>query len=151
TITARLMGHLFHKAAGLDIIYVPFKGTPDTLNGLLSGSADLIYAANPIVAPVIAGGKARALARLDRDAPPSMAEIPPRADAAGLPGLEDISVWLGLVAPRGTPRAIIEKIHGELVKVLDNPALKERSEQAGSYPLTTTPEEFSAFIRKEAD
>ena len=151
TITARLMGHLFHKAAGLDIIYVPFKGTPDTLNGLLSGSADLIYAANPIVAPVIAGGKARALARLDRDAPPSMAEIPPLADAAGLPGLEDISVWLGLVAPRGTPKAIIEKIHGELVKVLDNPALKERSEQAGSYPLTTTPEEFSAFIRKEAD
>jgi tripartite-type tricarboxylate transporter receptor subunit TctC len=151
TITARLMGHLFHKAAGLEIVYVPFKGTPDTLNGLLTGSVDLIYAANPIVAPVIASGKARALARLDRDAPPSMAAIPSLADAADLPGLEDISVWLGLVAPRGTPKAIIEKIHSELVKVLGNPAVKERSEQAGSYPLTMTPEEFSAFIRREAE
>ena len=51
TITAQLMGHLFHKAAGLDIVYVPFKGTPDTVNGLLTGSVELIYAANPIVAP----------------------------------------------------------------------------------------------------
>ena len=49
TITAQLMGHLFHKAAGLDIVYVPFKGTPDTVNGLLTGSVELIYAANPIV------------------------------------------------------------------------------------------------------
>src|SRR5262249_34280491 len=71
TITARLMGHLFHRAA-----VVPFKGTPDTLNGLLTGSVELIYAAYPIVAPVIASGAVRALARLDREAPPSMAAIP---------------------------------------------------------------------------
>jgi len=57
TITAQLMGHLFHKAAGLDIVYVPFKGTPDTVNGLLTGSVELIYAANPIVAPLIASGR----------------------------------------------------------------------------------------------
>jgi tripartite-type tricarboxylate transporter receptor subunit TctC len=151
TITARLMGHLFHRAAGLDIVYVPFKGTPDTLNGLLSGSVDLIYAAHPIVAPVIASGKVRALAKLDRDAPPSMAAIAPLAEAADLPGLEDISVWLGLVAPRGTPKAIIDKIQRELVDSLGNPSLKEKSEQTGSYPLTSTPEEFSAFIRREAD
>ncbi len=151
TITARLMGHLFHRAAGLDIVYVPFKGTPDTLNGLLSGSVDLIYAAHPIVAPVIASGQVRALAKLDRDAPPSMAAIPSLADAADLSDLGDISVWLGLVAPRATPKAIIEKIHRELVKVLDDPSLREKSGQTGSYPLTSTPEEFSAFIRREAD
>ena len=151
TITAQLMGHLFHKAAGLDIVYVPFKGTPETVNGLLTGSVELIYAANQIVAPLVASGQVRALAKLDRDAPPSMADIPPLSDAAGLPDLEDISVWLGLVAPKGTPKPIIGKIHAEVVKILTDPAVKEKSEHTGNYPVTSTPAQFSAFIRKEAD
>jgi tripartite-type tricarboxylate transporter receptor subunit TctC len=151
TITAQLMGHLFHKAAGLDIVYVPFKGTPETLNGLLTGSVELIYAANQIVAPLVANGQVRALAKLDRDAPPSMAAIPALADAAGLPDLDDLSVWLGLVAPKGTPKPIIDKINAEVVKILTDPAVKERSERTGNYPVTNTPEQFSAFIVKEAD
>jgi tripartite-type tricarboxylate transporter receptor subunit TctC len=150
TITAQLMGHLFHKAAGLDIVYVPFKGTPETVNGLLTGSVELIYAANQIVAPLIVGGQVRSLAKLDRDAPPSMADIPTLAEAAGLPDLEDISVWLGLVAPKGTPKPIIEKIHADVARVLSDPAFKEKSERTGNYPVTSTPDEFSAFIRKEA-
>jgi len=148
TITAQLMGHLFHKAAGLDIVYVPFKGTPETVNGLLTGSVELIYAANQIVAPLIANGQVRA--KLDRDAPPSMADVPTLAEASGLPDLDDISVWLGLVAPKGTPKPIIEKIHAEVAKVLTDPAVKEKSERTGNYPVTSTPDEFSAFIRKEA-
>jgi tripartite-type tricarboxylate transporter receptor subunit TctC len=101
TITAQLMGHLFHKAAGIDILYVPFKGTPETVNGLLTGSVELIYAA-------------------------------------------------GLVAPRGTPPAIIDKINAEVVKALTDPAVKEKSERTGNYPVTSSPEAFAAFIRKEA-
>jgi tripartite-type tricarboxylate transporter receptor subunit TctC len=151
TITAQLMGHLFHKAAGLDIVYVPFKGTPETVNGLLTGSVQLIYAANQTVAPLIASGQLRALAKLDRDAPPAMADIPTLADAADLPDLEDISIWLGLVAPKGTPSAIIDKIHAEVVKALTDPAVKEKSERTGNHPVTSTPEQFAAFIRKEAD
>jgi tripartite-type tricarboxylate transporter receptor subunit TctC len=151
TITAQLMGHLFHKAAGLDIVYVPFKGTPETVNGLLTGSVQLIYAANQIVAPLIESGQLRALAKLDRDAPPSMAGIPALSDAAGLPDLDDISVWLGLVAPKGTPQLIIAKIQAEVVKTLSDPMVKEKSEKTGNYPVTNTPEQFAAFIRKEAD
>ena len=145
------MGHLFHKAAGLDIVYVPFKGTPETVNGLLTGSVQLIYAANQIVAPLIASGQVRALGKLDRDAPPSMAGIPPLADAAGLPNLDDISVWLGLVAPKGTPKPIVDKINAEVVKILSDPGVKEKSERTGNYPVTNSPEQFAAFIRKEAD
>jgi tripartite-type tricarboxylate transporter receptor subunit TctC len=151
TITAQLMGHLFHKAAGLDIVYVPFKGTPETVNGLLTGSVDLIYAANQIVAPLIGSGQVRALAKLDRDAPPSMASIPTLSDAAGLPDLDDISVWLGLVAPKGTPKPIIDKIQAEVVKILNDPGVREKSERTGNYPVTCTPEQFAAFIRKEAE
>ena len=151
TITAQLMGHLFHKAAGLEIVYVPFKGTPETVNGLMTGSVEIIYAANLIVAPLIASGQLRALAKLDRDAPPTMAHIPTLADAADLPALEDISIWLGLVAPRGTPKPIVDKINAEVVKALSDPAVKEKSERTGNYPVTATPEQFAAFIRKEAD
>src|SRR6478736_3530863 len=151
TITAQLMGHLFHKAAGLDIVYVPFKGTPETVNALLTGSVQLIYAANQIVAPLVASGQIRALAKLDRDAPPSMADIPTLADAAGLADFDDISVWLGVVAPKGTAKPIVDKIHTEVVKILADPAVREKSERTGNYPVTNTPEQFSAFIRKEAD
>ena len=145
------MGHLFHKAAGLDIVYVPFKGTPETVNGLLTGSVQLIYAANLIVAPLIASGQLRALAKLDRDAPPSMADIPTLADAAGLPALDDISVWLGLVAPKGTPKPIIDKINAEVVKVLGDPAVKEKSGAHRQLSGDQHPEQFAAFIRREAD
>ena len=151
TITAQLMGHLFHKAAGLDIVYVPFKGTSETINGLLTESVELIYAANQIVAPLVANGQVRALAKLDRDAPPSMAAIPALADAAGLPDLDNLSVWLGLVAPKGTPKPIVDKIHAAVVKILTDPSVKERSEHTGNYPVTNTPEQFAAFIGKEAD
>jgi len=151
TITAQLMGHIFHRAAGLDIVYVPFKGTPETVNGLLAGSVDLIYAANLIVAPLIADGRLRAIARLDHDAPPALAHIPVLADAAALPQLEDISVWLGLVAPAGTPTPILDKIHAKVVEVLADPAVKERSERTGNYPVTNTSAQFAAFIRKEAE
>ena len=110
TITAQMMGYRFHKAAGLDIVYLPFKGTPETVNGLLNGSVQLIYAANQIAAPLVAGGQLRALAKLDSRARATMADIPTLSAAAGLPDLEDMSVWLGLVAPKGTPEPIIDKL-----------------------------------------
>ena len=71
--------------------------------------------------------------------------------AADLPDLDDMSVWLGLVAPKGTPKPIIDKIHAEVVKTLSDPAVKEKSERTGNYPVTSSPEEFAAFLRKEAD
>ena len=121
TITAQLMGYRFHKAAGIDILYVPFKGTPTTVNGLLTGSVDVIYAANVTVSPLVESGKLRALAKLDRRSPTSMANIPTLADAAGLPNLDDMAVWLGLVAPKGTPRAIIDKLQKKIVQIMDDP------------------------------
>ena len=151
TITAQLMGYRFHKAAGLDIVYVPFKGTPATVNGLLTGSVQIIYVANITVNPLVESGKVRALAKLDRRSPSSMANIPALADAAGLPNLEDISVWLGLVAPKGTPRPIIDKLQQKVAQIMADPGMREKSERTGAYPMTSTPDEFAKFIRQEAD
>jgi tripartite-type tricarboxylate transporter receptor subunit TctC len=150
TITAQLMGYRFHKAAGLDIVYVPFKGTPATVNGLLTGSVQMIYGAHATVGTLIDSGKVRALARLDRNAPASMASIPVLADAAGLPNLEDMSVWLGLVAPKNTPKPIVDKIQRKVAEIMAAPAMQEKAERIGAFPITDTPSEFRAFIRQEA-
>ncbi len=151
TITAQLMGWRFHKAAGIDILYVPFKGTPETTNGLLTGSVDLIYGSYVTVGSLIDSGKVRALARLDKVAPASMTNIPTLAEAAGLPGLEDMSVWLGLVAPKGTPAAIVDKLQRKTAEILTDPAIRAKTEPTGAFPVIKTPNEFGRFIREEAD
>ena len=151
TITAQLMGYRFHKAAGLDIVYVPFKGTPETVNGLLTGSVQIIYAANVTVNPLIEAGKVRALAKLDSVAPASLSGVPTLAEAAGLPNLENMAVWLGLVAPRGTPAPVIGKIQQKVAQILSDPAIREKAERTGAFPTPSTPEQFGRFIREEAD
>jgi tripartite-type tricarboxylate transporter receptor subunit TctC len=61
-----------------------------------------------------------------------------------------MSVWLGLVAPKGTPKAIVDKIQRKVVQIMADPVMAERSERTGAYPMTSTPEEFARFIRQEA-
>ena len=85
-----------------------------------------------------------------RPTPGSAADLPSLADAAGLPNLEDMSIWLGLVAPKGTPAAIVRKLQQKVVEVLADPVVAERSGRTGAYSMTSTPEEFGQFIRQEA-
>jgi tripartite-type tricarboxylate transporter receptor subunit TctC len=150
TITSQLMGVLFHKAAGLDIVHVPFKGTAETVQGLLTGSVDLIYAATVVVGPLIESGQIRALAKLDGRRSP-YPELPTLAAAAELRDFDDVSVWLGLVAPKGTPKPIIDKINREVVRILADPGVRQKFDQSGNFAVSSTPEEFAAFIRKEAN
>ena len=150
TITSQLMGALFHKAAGLDIVHVPFKGTPETVHGLLTGSVDLIYAATVVVGPLIASGQIRALAKLDSRPTPYPA-LPTLAGAADLRDFDDVSVWLGLVAPRGTPKPIIDKINREVVHIMADASVRRTFDQSGNFAVSSTPEEFEAFIRREAN
>ena len=151
TVTSQLMGWRFHRAAGIEVLYVPFKGTPATVNGLLTKSVDMIYAANVIVNPLVASGQLRALAKMDGRPAPAAAELPSLRQAAGLPDLEDMSIWLGLVAPKDTPRAIVLKLQQKVAQILADPAVAERSGRTSAYSMTSTPEEFGKFTRQEAD
>ncbi len=149
TITAQLMGALFNKAAGIDVVYVPFQGTAQTVQGLLSHSVDMVYGGTVVVGPLIAGGKARALAKLDQRKDP-YPDVPTLAAAAALQNFDDLAVWLGMVAPKGTPKPIIDKLNAEIVHILSEPDVKAKFDQTGNFAVTDTPEDFSAFIRKEA-
>ena len=149
TITAQLMGVLFNKAAGIDVVYVPFQGTAQTVQGLLTGSVDMIYGGTIVVAPLIESGKVRPIAKLDGRKEP-YPDVPLLATAAGLKDFDDLSVWLGLVAPKGTPKPIVDKLNREIVHILSEPDVQQKFDRTGNFAATCTPEEFSVFIRQEA-
>ncbi len=150
-ITTRLAGYLFNKMAGIDVVFVPYKGSADVVQGLLTGSVDFIVDGVAPSLPLIRSGKFRALAKLNSRPLPALPDVRPLAVAANLPGLEDISTWTGLVAPAGTPAAIIEKIQREVAKMYADPSIIERLEKSGISAMSSTSAEFDAFFRKETD
>jgi tripartite-type tricarboxylate transporter receptor subunit TctC len=100
---------------------------------------------------LIQGGQFRVLAKFDNRPFPPAPEVPTLQSAAGLPHFDELTVWLGLVAPKGTPSAIVDKLQREVTKILADPAIKSKADAAGLFPATTTSAEFAAFIRNEAE
>src|SRR5258705_6626941 len=150
-ITTRLAGYLFNREAGIDVQYIPFQGSPPTVQGLLTGAVDYIVDGAATSLPLIQSGKLRALAKLNSRPLPALPDVRPLAVEAGIPALDDISTWIGLVAPAGTPRAIVDKIQREVVKMYADPVIAEKLEKSGISAVSSTPEEFDAFVRKELD
>src|SRR4051812_30649173 len=149
-ITTRLAGYLFNKSAGIDVQLIPYKGSAEVVQGLLTGAVDYIIDGTASSLPLIKGGQFRALAKLNNRPLPSLPDLPPLAEAAGMPALDDISSWIAFVAPAGTPRPIVDKIQREVVKIYADPAVAEKLENSGINAVSSTPEEFDAFFRKEA-
>jgi tripartite-type tricarboxylate transporter receptor subunit TctC len=150
-ITTRLSGYLFSKMAGIETVLIPYKGSSDVVQGLLTGSVDFIVDGIAPSLPLIQSGKFRPLAKLNRRHLPLLPDLQPLAVAANLPELEDMASWIGLVAPAGTPPAIVDKIHRSVVRAYADPAVLDRLAKASIFPETTTPAEFDAFFRKEAE
>jgi tripartite-type tricarboxylate transporter receptor subunit TctC len=149
-ITTRLAGYLFAREAGIAVQLIPYKGSTDVVQGLLTGSVDFIVDGVAASLPLIQGGKLRALAKLNSRPLPVLPDLQPLGIAAGLPQLEDMSSWIGLVAPAGTPGPIVDKIAREVTAIYADPAVAERLEKAGITATTSTPAEFDAFFRSEA-
>jgi tripartite-type tricarboxylate transporter receptor subunit TctC len=149
-ITTRLAGYLFAREAGIAVQLIPYKGSADVVQGLLTGSVDFIVDGVAASLPLIQGGKLRPLAKLNSRPLPVLPDLQPLGLAAGLPQLEDMSSWIGLVAPAGTPAPIVDKLAREVVAIYADPAVAARLEQAGITAATSTPAEFDAFFRAEA-
>jgi tripartite-type tricarboxylate transporter receptor subunit TctC len=149
-VITRLAGYLFGQFAGIDVQFIPYKGSSDVVQGLLSGSVDFIVDGAAPSLPLIKGGQFRALAKLNSRPLSQLPDLEPLAVAAGLPQLDDMSSWIGLVAPAGTPKPVIDKIHQEVVSIYADAAVVDRLDKAGISPVTSTPAEFDAFFRSEA-
>jgi tripartite-type tricarboxylate transporter receptor subunit TctC len=149
-ITTRLAGYLFNREAGIDVQLLPYKGSAEVVQGLLTGAVDYIIDGVASSLPLIQSGKFRALAKLNSRPLPALPDVQPLSIVAGMPALDDISSWIAIVAPARTPRPIIDKIQNEVAKMYADPVLYERLEKAGINAVSSTPEEFDAFFRREA-
>jgi tripartite-type tricarboxylate transporter receptor subunit TctC len=149
TITTKLTGYLFNKAAGIETVLVPYTGSAEVAQGVLTRSIDFSFDGPSASLSLIQSGQFRVLAKFDPRPFPPVPDLP--LITADVPGLDEITVWLGLVAPRGTPATIIDKLQAEVTKALADPSIKTKADASGLYPVTNTPAEFAAFIRKEAE
>jgi len=151
TITSKLMGYLVNRTLGIDTQLISYNGSAEVTQGLLTRSVDFTYDGPSAAMSLIQSGQFRILAKFDNRPFPPAPDVVTFAAAAGLPNFDELTVWLGLVAPKGTPSAIVGKLQREVAKILADPAVKGKADAAGLFPVTTTAEQFASFIRKEAD
>jgi len=145
--TMHLAGELFNMMAGLKLQPVPYKGSGPVSTDVLGGQVPLGVVDVPSAIAHVKAGKMRALAVTTKRRIAAAPEVP-TFEEAGVPGYEAIG-WFGSVAPAGTPPAIVNRLHAEIVAALAVPEIRERALAAGAEPLTNTPQEFAAMIREE--
>jgi tripartite-type tricarboxylate transporter receptor subunit TctC len=138
-----LAAELFKLTTRTDIVHVPFTGSAPAITALLGGHVDLIFDTIPSIWPYVASGKLRALGVASLRRAPSAPDIP--AIAETLPGF-DVTSWEGILAPKGTPDAVVAKIADEIRRVAASPAFAESLTKLGAVATSNTPDEFARFI-----
>src|SRR6185503_12674964 len=144
-----LTGELLKKMAGIDMVGIPYKGGGQLITDLIGGQIQVGIAGTTPFIPHHRAGRIKILALTSLERFPPLPEIPTVVEA-GYPGFES-SQWLGLLAPRGTPREVIGRLHDETVKALKLPDVNERLVKAGLQPVGNTPEQFTSVIRNEIE
>jgi tripartite-type tricarboxylate transporter receptor subunit TctC len=145
--TGHLGAELFKSMTGTDILHVPYKGSAQAINDLISGNIQVMFDNVPSIGPHVKSGRVRGLGV---SAPKRAATFPdvPTIAEAGVPGYETNS-WGGIIGPARLPREIVFKLHAEIKKALASPAVAERYRQLDTEPDGGTPEEFAALVRSE--
>jgi tripartite-type tricarboxylate transporter receptor subunit TctC len=143
---SHLAGVLFTHMSGIDVQHVPYKGGA-SLIAVMSNEAQFTIAPGPAVMIHVRGGRLRALATGGETRSPLTPDLPTIAES-GVPGYVSTG-WSGIMAPKGTPKAILDKLHSTLVKVINDPVTREQMERQGGEPATSTPAEFLRFINEE--
>ena len=140
---------LLKSLAGIEMQHVPFRGTAPGVTEVMAGRVTVGLANLLTAKPLIEGGKLRALAVTGRTRAQTLPDVP-TVEEAGVPGY-DAMQWYGLLAPAGTPPAIVERIQAEVAAALKTPEVRERLSADGAEPVGNTPAEFAAVIREELD
>ncbi len=141
-----MAGALFNIVAGTRIVHVPFKGAAPASTALIAGQVNMMFNALPGAMGHIKAGRLRALAMATAKRSSLLPELPTIIES-GLP--VEASGWYGVLAPRGTPRAVVSKLHAEVVKTVNSPATRDRLAEQGVESVGSTPEAFAATIRDE--
>ena len=143
----RMAAELFKRAAGVDMLHVPYKGSGPAMADLMGGQVLTMVETVPAAQGFIKANKLRALAVTTPERISMLPDVP-TAGEAGLPGFV-VSSMFGVLAPANTPKEIVDKLNAELVKILQVPEVKEQLLQQGAYALSTSPQQTAERIRKE--
>jgi tripartite-type tricarboxylate transporter receptor subunit TctC len=140
-----MAGELFKAMAGIDVLHVPYRNSGEARSGVIGGQVQMMIDAVPAMAPNIADNQVRALATTGKTRSAVLPNVP-TASEAGVPGYE-ATIWLGLMAPAGTPKPVIDKLNAAVNAAVKRPDIVKLWTQQGAVPMSMTPEEFDKFLR----
>jgi tripartite-type tricarboxylate transporter receptor subunit TctC len=144
-----MAGELFKAMAGVDIVHVPYKGSSGARTDILGGQVQMMFDAIPTMAPNVQAGKLKALATSGKVRSTVLPETPTVSEAA-VPGYEAL-IWLGIMAPAGTPKPIVDRLNAEIRKIVASPEMQAAWTKQGAVAMSMTPEEFGHFLRDDID
>jgi tripartite-type tricarboxylate transporter receptor subunit TctC len=131
----------------LDIVHVPYKGSSGARTDTLGGQVQMMFDAITTMAPNVRAGKLKALGTTGKARSPVLPDVPTVAEA-GVPGYEAV-IWLGVMAPLGTPKPIVERLNAAIGKIANSPEAKDAWAKQGAAPLSMSTEEFGQYLRED--
>ena len=140
-----MAGELFKAMAGIDVLHVPYRNSGEARSGVIGGQVQMMIDAVPAMAPNIAENQVRALATSGKTRSAVLPDVP-TASEAGVPGYE-ATIWLGLMAPAGTPKPVIDKLNAAVNAAVKRPDIVKLWTQQGAVPMSMTSDEFDKFLR----
>jgi tripartite-type tricarboxylate transporter receptor subunit TctC len=146
--SVHLSGEMFKSMAGIDMKHVPYKGAGPAIVDLIGGQVDVIFDNMPSIISHIRGGSVRALGVTSAQRSPALPDVPAIGEL--VPGYE-ASAWFGMAAPKGTPRAVIDRLNREVNAALADPVMKAKLADLGGLPIPGTPEDFWKLHRMETE
>ena len=144
-----MAGELFKAMAGVSILHIPYRGSAGARTDVLGGQVDMMFDAVPTMTEHVRGGKVKAMATTGLARSAVMPEVP-TVDQAGVPKYE-ATIWLGLMAPKGTPAAIVERLNAEVVKIVSNPEVARAWKAQGATPLTMNVADFTRYMNEDIE
>jgi len=144
-----MAAELVKNLAGLDIMHVPYKGSTGARNDIISGQIEMMFDSVPTMAAMIEAGRVRALGTSGKVRSPVLPNVPTIAEA-GIPGYE-ATIWIGVMAPAGTPQPIVDLLNREINKILLRRDIKDSWQRQGANTMVMSPAEFGAYVQSEID
>ena len=142
-----MAGELFKAMAGLDIVHVPYKGSSGARTDVLGGQVQMMFDAITTMAPNVRAGKLKALGTTGKTRSPVLPEVPTVSEA-GVPGYEAV-IWLGVMAPAGTPKPIVERLNAEIRKIVNSAEVKDAWAKQGATPMSMSTDEFGQYLHED--
>jgi len=144
-----MAGELFKSMSDTKIVHIPYKGSSGARTDILGGQVQMMFDAITTMAPNVEAGKVRALGTSGKARSSVLPNVPTISEA-GVPGYE-ATIWLGIMAPKGTPRAVVDRLNAEIRKAVNAPELKAEWEKQGAVGMDMSPEDFDKYLRQDIE